>query len=308
MTERYLVGLIGSGVTPSLTPTMHEREAEHLGLRYLYQPIDLDLLDLDADYLGDMIKFARLLGFRGLNITHPCKQAVLAHLDEISPAAAAIGAVNTVVFDSRRAIGHNTDAYGFEQNLTRRLPSASLDKVILLGAGGVGSAVANVLLGLGTNRLVVVDPNPARVEQLTSALRARFDEARIGSAPPDRVDRELADADGVVNASPSGMAAHPGLPLPAELLRPELWVADLVYFPLETELLRKARQAGCRTLDGGGMAVFQAVGAFDLFTGLRADADRMLEHFRELTESTTAEVGPANPESRIDEQVAKRVH
>ena len=97
-------------------------------------------------------------------------------------------------------------------------------------------------------------------------------------------------ADGLVHATPTGMAAHPGLPLPAELLRPELWVADIVYRPLETELVRAARAAGCQVLDGGGMAVFQAVDAFRLFTGIEPDADRMLAHFADLVLSPESDV------------------
>jgi shikimate dehydrogenase len=92
----------------------------------------------------------------------------------------------------------------------------------------------------------------------------------------------MAAADGMVNTTPLGMAKYPGMAVPADLLRPDLWVADIVYFPLETELLRKARARGCRTMPGGGMAVFQAVGAFRLFTGLEPDAERMLRHFESM--------------------------
>jgi shikimate dehydrogenase len=261
---------------------MHEREAERLGLRYLYMPIDLDQLDLPPDYLVGMIKYARLLGFRGLNVTHPCKQAVLEHLDDVAPEAAAIGAVNSVVFRSGRAVGHNTDAYGFEQSLLRGLPGASLERVVVLGAGGAGSAVAHTLLGLDARQVVVVDPDESRLEKLVESLRRRFHFARFAVAAPDDLPRCLGDATGMVNATPVGMAAHPGMPLAAALLRGDLWVADIVYLPLETALLRAARQVGCRTLDGGGMAVFQAAAAFELFTGLSPDSVRMLEHFAEL--------------------------
>ena len=108
---------------------------------------------------------------------------------------------------------------------------------------------------------------------------------RLGAVAGD-LD-ELADADGLIHATPTGMAAHPGLPLPEELLRPELWVAEVVYRPLETELLRRARELGCRTLDGGGMAVLQAAGSFELFTGVTPDRERMLRHFAELTQGVS---------------------
>jgi shikimate dehydrogenase len=105
---------------------------------------------------------------------------------------------------------------------------------------------------------------------------------RVGGTPGQLDD--LAQADGLIHATPVGMAAHPGLPLPAALLRADLWVADVVYRPLETELLRRARELGCRTLDGGGMAVFQAAGSFALFTGVEPDRERMLADFAELAE------------------------
>ncbi len=281
--ERFLVGLIGSGIRASLTPPMHERAAERLGLKYMYLPIDVDGLNLPPDYLGGVVRFAHLLGFRGLNITHPFKQAVLEHLDEVSPVASAVGAVNTIVYMAGRAIGHNTDAHGFEQTFLRGLPGASLDKVVILGAGGAGSAVAHTLLDIDARKIVVVDPLQTRLAQLAESLSRRFKRSRFLVAPPGDLERNLREATGLVNATPIGMAAHPGMPLPRGLLRRELWVADIVYLPLETELLRAARKEGCRTLDGGGMAVFQAIAAFELFTGQTPDTARMLDDFAQLS-------------------------
>lgn len=283
--DRYLVGLIGSGITHSLTPPMHEREAQELGLRYLYVPVDLDRLQLPPGFLGGMIRYGRLLGFRGFNVTHPCKQAVMEFLDTLAPSAAAVGAVNTVVFDREtgQAIGHNTDVYGFQENLLRGLPGASLEKVVVLGAGGAGSAIAHSLLDLGAGQVIAVDPDPARLQTLGASVDARFGGSRFDAISPSGAAAALADATGLVNATPVGMAAHPGTPVSAEVLRRDLWVADVVYLPLRTELLRAARALGCRTLDGGGMAVFQASAAFELFTGCHPDSDRMLRHFADLT-------------------------
>jgi shikimate dehydrogenase len=248
----------------------------------MYVPIDLDLLELPVNYLAGIITYARLLGFRGLNVTHPCKQAVIAHLDEISAAAEAVGAVNTVVFESGRAIGHNTDLYGFEENFVRGLPEAAKDKVVLLGAGGAGSAVAHALLGLGVEVLVAIDPDEQRLRKLAASLRARYGETRVRSSTARDAKRELADASGLVNATPIGMTGHPGMPVAADCLHPGLWVADIVYLPIETELLQAARGLECQVLNGGGMAVFQAARAFELFTGRAPDLDRMLEHFNRL--------------------------
>jgi shikimate dehydrogenase len=278
--QGYLVGLVGSGIGPSLTPPLHEREADELGLRYLYRRLDLDRLQRPASAIGEILAAARLVGYDGLNVTHPCKQLVLEHLDELSPDAAALGAVNTVVLRDGRAVGHNTDWSGFARAFDRGLPEAPLDRVVLLGAGGAGAAVAHALLTLGVGELAIVDTDETRAESLAVALRGRFGATRA-SANPALADA-MAAADGVVNTTPLGMAKYPGMAVPAELLRSSLWVADIVYFPLETELLRQARARGCRTMSGGGMAVFQAVGAFRLFTGIEPDAARMLGHFKEM--------------------------
>jgi shikimate dehydrogenase len=288
----FLVGLVGSGIGPSLTPALHEREADELGIRYLYRRLDLADLDRPATAIGEILAAARLAGYDGLNITHPCKQLVLDHLDELSPDAAALGAVNTVVLRGGRAVGHNTDWSGFARSFDRGLPDAPLTSVVLLGAGGAGAAVAHALLTLGTGRLTILDVDQWRARGLATALCDRFGPGRAIGGAADDVAAVLATADGLVHATPTGMAAHPGLPLPVGLLRPDLWVADIVYRPLETALVRAARERGCRVLDGGGMAVFQAVDAFKLFTGVEPDADRMLAHFGTLvTAPTDARVG-----------------
>ena len=281
-TQEFLVGLVGSGIGPSLTPPLHEREADELGLRYLYRRLDLDRLQRPASAIGEILAAARLTGYDGLNVTHPCKQLVLEHLDELSPDAEALGAVNTVVLRDGRAVGHNTDWSGFARAFDRGLAEAPLDRVVLLGAGGAGAAVAHALLTLGTRRLTVLDVDGRRAGELAASLGDRFGADRAEGGDLGELPAALARADGLVHATPTGMAAHPGLPLDAGLLRPDLWVADIVYRPLETALVRTARELGCRVLDGGGMAVFQAVDAFRLFTGVEPDAGRMLTHFTAL--------------------------
>ncbi|MEU9558843.1 shikimate dehydrogenase [Streptomyces fumanus] len=274
--DSYLVGLIGSGIGPSLSPALHQREADRQGLRYLYRLIDLDALGAAPEKVGDLVRAARDLGFDGLNITHPCKQLVLGHLDGLTPGAEALGAVNTVVFDGGRAVGHNTDVTGFAASFARGLPDAPLERVALVGAGGAGAAVAHALLTLGAGQITVVDALPERAAALAGSLNRHFGAGRADHAAPDRLPGVLAGADGVAHATPTGMAAHPGLPFPAGLLRPGLWVAEVVYRPLQTELVRTARAAGCAVLDGGGMAVFQAADAFRLFTGREPGTARML--------------------------------
>jgi shikimate dehydrogenase len=275
-----LVGLVGTGIQASRTPALHEREGAKQGLRYVYKLIDLEVLGLDAGALPEILTAAQRFGFSGLNITHPCKQSVIPYLDELSPDAAALGAVNTVVLKDGRRIGHNTDWWGFAESFRRELPDVRLDRVVQFGAGGAGAAVAHALLTLGTGEVVIIDTDEARARDRTTALCARFGKGRAstGNSPADA----LASADGMVNTTPLGMAKYPGMVIPPELLRSNLWVADIVYFPLETELLRQARLRGCRTMSGGGMAVFQAIGAFQHFTGLEANTERMLRHFSEM--------------------------
>jgi shikimate dehydrogenase len=249
-------------------------------MRYIYKLIDLEALGLAANALEEIVIAAQRLGFSGLNVTHPCKQTVIPFLDDLSPDAKALGAVNTVIFRGGQRIGHNTDWWGFAESFRRELPDVRRDCIALFGAGGAGAAVAHALLTHGVGELAIIDPEEARAQVLAQALCERFGPSRA------RAERDvaaaMAAADGTVNATPLGMTKYPGTSVPTDLLRPELWVADIVYFPLETELLRQARARGCRTLSGGGMAVFQAVAAFRLFTGCEPDAERMLRHFQEM--------------------------
>jgi shikimate dehydrogenase len=281
-TARFLTGLIGNGIGASRSPWLHEQEADALGVRLVYMLYDLAALDVGAEDLPALIEAAKRLRFSGVNVTHPYKQAVIPHLDALSADAERIGAVNTIAFVDGRAIGYNTDGLGFGEALSRGLPGAPLDRVVQIGAGGAGAATAHALLNSGAGRLVLHDQSEDRVAALADSLTRAFgsDRVEIGA---DLV-RSLAEADGVVNATPMGMVEHPGLPLPESSLRADLWVADIVYFPLETELLRLARARGCRTLDGSFMVVFQAAAAFEIFTGLASDRERMLDAFRRALE------------------------
>jgi shikimate dehydrogenase len=276
----FLSGLIGAGIQASRTPAMHEREGAEQGLRYIYKLIDLQVLDLGVEALPDLLRAAERMGFNGLNITFPCKQAIIPLLHELSEDAQALGAVNTVVLKDGRRTGHNTDSFGFGEGFRRGLPDVPRDRVVQVGAGGAGSAVAHAIMKLGARHLAVFDTDRGKAEQVAADLCERFGAGRAEAGRD--LAAALAEADGVINATPVGMAKIPGTPVPKELLRPELWVAEIIYFPLETQLLKDARALGCRTLDGGGMAVFQAVEAFRLITGITPDAERMLRHFASM--------------------------
>ena len=278
--SKLLVGLIGAGIQRSLTPAVHEEEARAQGLRLHYQLIDLDRRSQGPEVLPGLLDAVRTIGFAGLNITYPCKQAVIPLLDALSDEAQAMGAVNTVLHQDGKLIGHNTDGSGWRWGFERLLPGADISRVVLLGAGGAGSAIAHAVLRMGAGQLVLVDSDAARADALAASLNALYPGQRASGSTDAAAT--LQGASGLIHATPTGMDKLPGMPLDAGLLHAGLWVSEIVYFPLETALLREARARGCRVADGGGMAVGQAVGAFELFTGLKADPVRMDAHFRRL--------------------------
>ena len=280
---RLLAGLIGSGIQRSLTPAMQEEEARAQGLHLHYQLIDLDRSAQGADALPMLIDAARTMGFAGLNITYPCKQTVIPLLDALSEEARLVGAVNTVVFKDGKATGHNTDGGGWRWGFERQLPGAKLSRVVQMGAGGAGSAIAHAALQMGVQQLVLVDSDAARAAELAERLNSLHTGSRA-SVTAD-VAAALHGADGLVHATPTGMDKLPGLPLAADLLRSELWVSEIVYFPLQTALVRTASARGCRVANGAGMAVGQAVGAFRHFTGREPNAARMQAHMQRLLQS-----------------------
>jgi shikimate dehydrogenase len=275
-----LLGLIGRGIQASKSPALHETEARAQGLRCSYELIDLDARGVGVEALPRLLLEVEQRGFAGVNITYPCKQAVIPLLNELSDEARAIGAVNTVHFTGRRRVGYNTDAWGFAESFRKDLPDAALDRVVQIGAGGGGAATAYAILGLGARELTIFDSDSGRADALTTNLLERFPDRNIRTTL--ELEESVRDAQGIIHATPTGMKRHPGSAVPPRLLRSSQWVADIVYFPLETELLRAARAAGCRTLDGGGMVVYQAARAFEIFTGRKADGPRMRAHFEAI--------------------------
>lgn len=288
---KMLVGLIGDGIGESLSPLMHEAEGAQQGMRLHYHLIDLADEPDGPGALPALLKAAARLKFRGLNITYPCKQAVIPLLDGLSEDAAAIGAVNTVLIDQGRFIGHNTDWSGFSRGFTRALPGVPLERVLLVGAGGAGAAVAHAILKLGARRLTLVDTDQVRAGELAQSLAKRFPNAWVEIVMD--ASQAVTEAQGLIQATPMGMAKNPGMPIAEGALAHRPWVAEVVYFPIETELLKAARRQGCLVADGGGMAVGQAIGAFELFTGREADAARMDAHFRRLLDNKARTAPPA---------------
>lgn len=270
-----LVGLVGRGIQQSRTPAMHEHEARRQGLSCAYMLIDFDVLRLADEDLEPVLATVRQLGFNGVNVTYPFKQAIIPLLDDVAPEADTIGAVNTVVFGPR-TVGHNTDHWGFAESFRAQMQGAPMERVTVFGAGGAGSAVGAALADLGAREISIIDQDEARARELASRLGRNVLTQSVAARDALAAVRA---AGGIVNTTPVGMARHPGTPFPTEWLRREQWVADIIYFPRETELLRRARALGCRTLPGIGMAIGQAVRSFEHFTGHSADMTAMAAHF-----------------------------
>ncbi|MCX7282559.1 MAG: shikimate dehydrogenase [Novosphingobium sp.] len=266
-------GLIGRSILASRSPELHEKEAKAQGLALSYELIDFTDRGWPDSALPVVLARLAADGFSGFNVTYPFKQAIVPLLDELDESAVAVGAVNTVAVRNGKLIGYNTDMAGFRDSLVENLPDARLGRVIQFGAGGAGSAVACALLSLGVGHLALVDVDEGRVQTLASDLAGRFPLAQISVSRPETVD--IPSADGIVNATPIGMMGKPGMPLAPDSIHPLQWVVDIIYFPPETELLRTARQRGCKTLNGIGMVVGQAARAFEIITGQAADARRM---------------------------------
>jgi shikimate dehydrogenase len=259
--RKFLTGLIGAPIAQSASPAMHERAAEALGIRCHYQLIEF--AGAGSAELRALLDAIKRIGFAGINVTFPYKEAVVPLLDDLSPAARAIGAVNTIVISDNALVGYNTDATGFERAISGLVKASNHGPVALIGAGGVGKAIAHALAVLGIAELAVFDRDRAKAEQIAAQLRGR-QKMRIAESVEDAVQR----ATGVVNGTPIGMLPDRGTPVPEALLHRGLWVADAVYTPLWTPLLTAAKAKGAEIMTGRDLAVHQAADAFELFTGL----------------------------------------
>jgi len=275
-------GLLGRSILSSRSPWLHEQEARAQGVDLSYTLFDFTDRALDDADLPAMLAELADKEFAGFNVTYPFKQMIIPLLDDLSDTARAVGAVNTVAIRDGRMVGHNTDLTGFRDNLRLTLPDAKLDRVLQLGAGGAGAAVANALLSLGVARLDLYDIDAERASGLAGQLAGHYPGQDITVRAPG--DGNTDSVDGIVNTTPIGMASAPGMPIDPAQLRAGHWVADIVYFPLDTALLQAARARGCATLDGSGMVVRQAAMAFEIITGLQSDPQRMLRSFAVPTE------------------------
>ncbi len=283
ITQRnLLLGLIGAPIKHSASPAMHEAAAADLGLRAYYHLIEV--ADAGREDLRFMLEGVRRLGFAGVNVTYPYKEAVLPLLDELSPAAAAIGAVNTIVVKERKLVGYNTDSSGFARVVAEMGLAANGRPVALVGAGGVGRAIAFALADQNIPEIRIFDRDRAKAAELVEALGSR-----VAARASDSVEQALTGAGGLVNCTPVGMLPNRDSPVRFELLRSDLWVADAVYTPLWTPLLRAAQNLGATVITGRELAIFQALDAFELFSGVRPSREVMSAAFDAVMERRAAQ-------------------
>jgi shikimate dehydrogenase len=290
MQRRMLIGLVGTNIGSSLSPTLHEDAFAAAGVVGHYHL--MDVARLEGRSLTDLLNAVRAAGFAGINVTQPFKEAVIPLLDAVSAEAREIGAVNTVVIGADgRTSGHNTDRSGFRRGFEKTLGRATAERkrVLLLGAGGAGRAVAFALVDLGVAYLMIHDTDRARAKTLCADVNvaARADRCVVVAGLADAAAR----ADGIVNATPMGMHGYGGIPIDDALVRPAHFVADVVYTPLHTAFIARASAKGCRAMTGGSMCVHQAADAFRLFTGIAPDVARMQRLFDRACAARDAALG-----------------
>lgn len=270
----HAVALIGRGIGQSRSPAIHESAARDLGLPLTYRLVDFARLGWDD---GDLERVVHLLGgmdYAGSNVTYPFKQQVMPLCDTLSAEAQALGAVNTLVFEQGKVRGENTDWIGFSWMIERAFGCIKGASVAQIGTGGAGSATALALARLGAAEVALFDPAPGRAQALAERLGSALPTCRFTVA--ESAAAAIEGRDGVVNATPIGMASVPGLPFKPALMTAEQWLGDIIYFPLETPLLAAARAQGQRVANGVAMVVGQAAQAFAHFTGVMPDRDAML--------------------------------
>jgi shikimate dehydrogenase len=272
------LAVIGYPIGHSMSPALYNAAFPALGIDAVYEA-----WSIRPEELPQAIERLRGPGMLGMNVTVPHKQAVMALLDKIDEVATEIGAVNCISKDGARLIGHNTDMHGFIRSLVEAGCEPRGLKVVLIGAGGGTRSVASGLIKAGAAAIAITARNEGRARDLAAVLRK--------NAPPrtwigvlDWRDEGFVDAcqnaDLLVNCTPIGMRhtdTEGESPVPAELLRPGLWVYDLVYNPLETRLLELAREAGAKPVGGLDMLVYQAAESVRFYTGLDAPVDLMRE-------------------------------
>ncbi|MDO5850341.1 MAG: shikimate dehydrogenase [Methanobacteriaceae archaeon] len=278
-----VLGVIGDPIEHTFSPAMHNAGLKELGLNYNYLPFHVLPNNLEKAIIG-----AKSLDFTGLNVTIPHKIAILDYLDEIDPIANMIGAVNTVKFTNRTndndydnngekiAIGYNTDGYGCVRAI-KELTDLKDKNVVITGAGGASRAIAFQIANSDINNLSILNRNHQKAANLAKDLNNNLEDVNINSHELDNLKKELENADILIDTTPLGM--YPNVndrPIAtADMMHEDLIVNDIVYTPKETTLLKEAKKAGCRTVEGYKMLLYQGVRSFEIWLDRDAPIDVM---------------------------------
>lgn len=276
-----LMMLIGSPVGHSGSPAMYNFSFQHHGLDYAYLAFDIK-----EDQVASALDAMRLFKMRGGNVTMPCKNEAARQMDRLSPAARIIGAVNTIVNEDGTLVGHITDGIGFVRNLHENGVEVKGKKLVILGAGGAATAVQVQCALEGARGISIFNPDDAflsRAESTAEKLKTETPECEVNVfclEGQEKLKEEVASADILVNATLVGMKPRDDQSLITDksMFRPDLVVADVVYNPVETKLIREAKEAGCiKTIGGSGMLLWQGAAAYKLFTGQEMPTDEYQE-------------------------------
>lgn len=277
-----LLALIGSPVGHSGSPAMYNFSFRYHGLDYAYMAFDIK-----EEQVPQALDAIRLFQLRGFNVTMPCKSAVAKHVDELSPAARIIGACNTVVNENGRLIGYMTDGAGFVRNLRENGVDVKNKRIVIMGAGGAATAIQVECALEGAASITIFNRSLEKAEKTVGKLRKETPECEVKAfsfEDQDALRKQIAAADILINATSLGMKPHEDTTpvTDTSMFRPDLVVADAVYNPLETRLMREAREAGCRKVIGGeGMLLWQGAVAYKLYTGLEMPAEEYQQYKKE---------------------------
>lgn len=278
MSQPIKLGLLGNNIGRSQAKNLHELLGEMHGLDVTYQP--MDLLDREQSVsIAVELERCRNEGFRGVNVTHPYKRDAFAHVPTVTGFPKGLTSVNTVLFSESGMLGDNTDFTGCCRAFRCHFGEAFRPgRVLMLGAGGVGVAIAYAMKRLGVDELVIHDVRADLAQELVTRMHICQRESRL--AGPDLV-AEMQNADGLINATPIGMFQYPGNPFPEEGFGNQRWAFDAVYTPQYTQFLQQCGQCGIETLTGFYLFLYQGVDAFERFTGFTVDAKAVKRTFLE---------------------------
>lgn len=267
------VGLIGHPVGHSFSPLMHNAAFEFLKMNYVYVAFDVN-----PEFVEDSVHGLSALGFRGVNVTVPHKEAVMPFMDILSEEARTIGAVNTINFAGGRFEGHNTDSYGFSAAVEKAFSvNLSGKNIFVIGAGGGARAVVTRCAVEGAAKIVVADLLPGKAGSLAAHVQDNIDGASVESVSigNGKMKKALSMSDIIVNATPLGMKNDDCIPVDPMLLEKGQKVFDLVYNPRETKLMREAGERGCKVSNGLTMLLYQGMKSFEIWTGIVPPEDVM---------------------------------